>query len=185
MITVKKIIVSTDLSDASVPAIGYAMSLARAYNAELAVVHVLRTNELKGQFSQGYATEGLASPAGTPPISTGQVGLGDLFERKKPIIRAFVEQRLGIELSKAVTIKPVIKYGNVAKEIVAAAKEEKCDLIVMASQASRLSSLFRAKLTERVARQAPCPVLLIPPTAEVTTDKNERVPITLIEKWAA
>ena len=179
MITINKILVPTDFSDGSVPGIAYALSLAKDHHAELTVVHVLPTDAIKDQISQGFG-EGLAASTATP--STGL--MEDVFERKKQLVRAFVEQRLG-GLAKAVTFKPAIRYGKVVEEIIAAAKEEKCDLIVMASRGSRLSSLFRGRVSERVARHAPCPFLVIQPSAEITTENNERVPVTLLEKWAA
>jgi nucleotide-binding universal stress UspA family protein len=74
---------------------------------------------------------------------------------------------------------------SVVEEIVATAKEEQSDLIVTANQASRLRSLFHGRFSDQVAREAPCAVLLIPASANVTNDKNERVPLTLLEKWAA
>jgi nucleotide-binding universal stress UspA family protein len=183
MITIKRILVPTDLSSASVPTVGYASALAKAHQAELLVVHVLPTDAIKDQPSHGYP-EGLASPPGA--LSTvAQPDLEDLFERKKQLLRTFVEQRLGDGLIKMLVLKPVIRLGKVVEEIVATAKEERCDLIVTASQASRLRSLFRVRFTDQIARKAPCPVLLIPSSASVTTDKNERVPLTLLEKWAA
>ena len=74
---------------------------------------------------------------------------------------------------------------KVVDEIVSAAKELQSDVIVMTSHVSRLTRLFRGSFTERVIRKAPCPVLTILPSAEVRTDKDERVPVRLIDKWAA
>jgi nucleotide-binding universal stress UspA family protein len=183
MITINRILVPTDLSVASVPTVGYALALAKAQHAELSVLHVLPTDAIKDQLSHGYP-DGLAAPPGAPS-TVAQPNLDDLFERKKQLLRTFLEQRLGNGLVKTVTVKPVIRLGKVVEEIVATAKEEQCDLLVTANQASRLRSLFRGRFSDQVARKAPCPVLLIPSSANVTTDKNERVPITLLEKWAA
>ena len=41
MITLKKILVPTDLSNLSVPAVGYALSLAKLHDAEVSLLHVL------------------------------------------------------------------------------------------------------------------------------------------------
>ena len=182
MITINKILVPTDFSDSSVPGIAYAFSLAKDRQAELRIVHVLPTDVIKDQLSRGSG-EGFAAAAN--PAAAASSGLmEDVFERKKQFVRAFVEQRLG-GLAKVATFKPVIRYGKPVEEIIAAAKEEQCDLIVMASRGSRLSSLLRGRVSERVARHAPCPFLVIQPSAEITTENNERVPVTLLEKWAA
>jgi nucleotide-binding universal stress UspA family protein len=184
MITINRILVPTDLSIASVPTVGYALALAKAHHAELSVLHVLSTDVIKDQqLSHGYP-EGLAAAPGTPS-TIAQPNLDDLFERKKQLLRTFLDQRLGTALVKTATLKPVIRLGKVVEEIVATAKEEQCDLIVTANQASRLRSLFRGRFSDQIAREAPCPVLLIPSSANVTTDKNERVPLTQLDKWAA
>ena len=44
MLSIKKILVPTDFSDISVPAIGYAISLAKKNAAEVTVMHAFPTN---------------------------------------------------------------------------------------------------------------------------------------------
>jgi nucleotide-binding universal stress UspA family protein len=59
MIVIKKILVPTDLSNISLSAIGYAISLAKKHAAEVAVLHVLPSKAMEEQFAMGYVTEGL------------------------------------------------------------------------------------------------------------------------------
>jgi hypothetical protein len=67
----------------------------------------------------------------------------------------------------------------------AAAKEAQADVIVMMSQASPLRRFLGGSFIERTIRKAPCPVLTILPSAEIRTDKDERVPLRFIDRWAA
>jgi nucleotide-binding universal stress UspA family protein len=108
-----------------------------------------------------------------------------IFETKKRLIYDFLQQKVSLEILKSVKINSVVRFGKPVKEIVAAAKEEQSDLIVMASRGSGLARLFAGSVTERVARHAPCPVISIQPSAEVRTEHDDRVPVSLIDKWAA
>lgn len=185
MITVKKILAPTDFSVISVPAVGYALSLAKKLGAEVTVLHALPTEVMKEQFMKQYAPEDLAGPAAAPVGVTRQPDFDGIFERKKQVLLTFLEQRISNELLRAVKINPVIKIGKVAEEIVALAKEEQCDLIVMSSHGSRLQRLLHGSFTDRVILLAPCPVLSIQPWTEIRTEENKRVAVKLIDKWAA
>ena len=186
MITLKRILAPTDFSVITVPAIGYALSLAKELGAEVTVLHALPTEVMKEQFVDQYAAGDLAAPVAAPPVGLSRPpDLEGLFERKKQVLHTFLEQRISSDLLKAVKVHPVIKVGKVADEIVATAKEEQCDLIVMTSHGSRLRRLLHGSFTDRVILQAPCPVLSIQPWTEIRTEENKRVAVKLIDKWAA
>lgn len=185
MITLKRILVPTDFSTMTVPAIGYALSLAKGLGAEVTVLHTLPVEVLRQNFVNQYAPGDIAGPAAAPVGVAHQPDLEDLFERKKQVIHTFLEQRISTELLKTVKINAVVKIGKVAAEIVAVAKEEQCDLIVMTSHGGRLRRIFHGSFTDRVIRQAPCPVLSIQPWTEIRTEENKRMPVKLIDKWAA
>jgi nucleotide-binding universal stress UspA family protein len=184
MLTLKKILAPTDFSVITVPAIGYALSLAKALGAEVTVLHALPTEVMKEQFMNQFAPGELAG-AVAPVGVTRPPDLEGIFERKKQVLHTFLEQRISNELLRAVKVNPVIKIGKVAEEIVATAKEEQCDLIVMTSHGSRLRRLLHGSLTDRVIILAPCPVLSIQPWTEIGTEENKRVAVKLIDKWAA
>jgi nucleotide-binding universal stress UspA family protein len=184
MVTIKKILVPTDFSSISVPAIGYALSLAKDYGAEVSVLHALPIDVMKEHFSDRYAPGGLAAPP-EAPINVGQPDIENHFERKKRVLHDFLEQKIAPEILRAVKVNALVKMGKVVEEIVATAKEEQSDLIVMTSHGGRLRRLLHGSFTDRVVRQAPCPVLSIQPWAEIRTEENKRVPVSRIEKWAA
>jgi nucleotide-binding universal stress UspA family protein len=185
MITLKKILAPTDFSVITVPAIGYALSLAKELGAEVTVLHALPSEVTKDQVMNQYAAGDLAGPAAVPIGFTPPPDLEGIFERKKQVLHTFLEQRISNDLLRAVKVNPVIKIGKVAEEIVAVAKEEQCDLIVMTSHGSRLRRLLHGSFTDRVILQAPCPVLSIQPWTEIRTEENKRVAVKLIDKWAA
>ncbi|HEY3150333.1 MAG TPA: universal stress protein [Candidatus Binatia bacterium] len=185
MITLKRILAPTDFSIITVPAVGYALSLARELGGEVTVLHALPTEVMKEQFMNQIAPGDLAGPAAAPVGLTHQPDLEGIFERKKQVLHTFLEQRISSDLLRAVKVNAVIRIGKVAEEIVAVAKEEQCDLIVMTSHGSRLRRLLHASFTDRVILLAPCPVLSIQPWTEIRTEENKRVPVKLIDKWAA
>ncbi|HEU4342088.1 MAG TPA: universal stress protein [Candidatus Binatia bacterium] len=183
MILIKKILVPTDLSDISLPAIGFAISLAKKHAAEVTVLHILPRKAMKEPFAPAYVTEGLITSA---PIGAGlQPNLDGIFERKRRLIHDFLRQKMGPVIIKSVRINALVRVGKTVKEIMAAAKEEHADLIVMMSHRSGLTRLLRGTFTEWIVRRAPCPVLTIQPSAEVRTEQDERVPVKLMDKWAA
>jgi len=66
------------------------------------------------------------------------------------------------ELSPSLSIKPLVRRGKAAWEILNAAETLEADLIVMAKhQRSRLGRLLWGSTAPRVERHAPCPVLII------------------------
>jgi nucleotide-binding universal stress UspA family protein len=180
MINIKKILVPTDFSDLSVPAIGYATSLAKKNAAEVTVLHDFPTASVQEHFSRHYVTDGLVTPTGV----RHQPSLDSILEKKKWILNKFVQQNIGPEVLRGVKINSLVRFGKAVTEIVAAAKEEQSDLIVMASRGSGLARLFGGTITDRIARRAPCPVLSFQPLAEVRIKESRRVPIAFID-WAA
>jgi nucleotide-binding universal stress UspA family protein len=184
MISIKTILVPTDLSTASVPGIGYASSLAKDHDAEVVLLHVIPTEAMKEYFTGGYA-EGLGLPMENQSGVMRQPNVESIYETKKQILLGFLDQKIGTDLRKTIKVRPLVKLGKVVDEIIAAAKEEKCDLIVMTSQGGSLRRLFGGSITERIVRHAPCPVLSMQPSAEVRTEKDERLPVKLINRWAA
>jgi nucleotide-binding universal stress UspA family protein len=182
MIAIKKILVPADLTTLAVPAIGYAVSLAKEHHAEVMVLHAVPAEVLKQHFSQAYIPDGVLSPGGTHVPGRE---LETLTETKKQSLQNFLLHKIAPDLLRAVKITPLIRFGKVVDEIIAAAREEQCDLIVMTSHGSGLRHLFGGSFTDRVVRHAPCPVLSIQPSAEVRTSENNRVPAKLIDKWAA
>ena len=184
MITLSKILVPTDLSTVSVPALGYAASLAKTHEAEVLVLHVLPMESMKTHVTGGFGG-GLALPTETTLNVQRQPDIDGFYEQKKQRLLAFVQDKIGPELRQSVKIRPIVKLGKILEETIAAANEEQCDLIVITSEGGRLRHLFGKSITERLVRQAPCPVLSMQPSAYIRTEKDHRTEVKLIDQWAA
>ena len=184
MITIKRILVPCDLSTVSVPAIGYAISLAQDRDAEVILLNVQAIEAMKKHFTGGYA-EGVALTSGAPVAVQQQPDIDNFYEQKKQLLVAFAQQKIAPELRKAVKIRPLVKLGKIVEEILATAREEQCDLVVMASEGGRLRHLFGGTISERIVRYAPCPVLTMQPSAQIRFEKDQRLEVKQIAQWAA
>jgi nucleotide-binding universal stress UspA family protein len=78
-------------------------------------------------------------------------------------LRSFVEQNFAEIPSVRVTQK--VEFGTPENSIVETVKTEEVDWIIMATRGMRrgLSRIFLGSVTEEVIRNAPCPVVAIPP----------------------
>ena len=184
MIAIKKILVPTDLSDESLPAIGYAASLAKEHTAEIILVHTLPAKALNLS-SDAYLSGGIGAEGVAPIPTARRPVVENLFESRKQLLRNFLQQKIAPDLLRGIQITPLVRLGKLVEEIVSAANETQADIIVTTSQKPPFWHMFGGSFIERMIHKAPCPVLTILPSAEIRTDKDERVPIRLMDRWAA
>jgi nucleotide-binding universal stress UspA family protein len=150
----------TDFSDASEPALRVARSLARDRGARLILLHVVPLTALVGETASDLVEESRA--------------YRDALERlrarlDRPDLKEPVETRLA--------------WGDAAAEIVRAAAEFGCGLVVMGTHGrTGLGRLLMGSVAESVLRAADCPVLAVkaappaPPAAhERTTSESVSV----------
>ncbi len=143
MMKISRILHPTDLSESSALAMEYATALARQFNAELHLLHVI------------------SDPVVTvaPPIA-GFIPKGYHEE-----IRKHFEQ----ELKKLAEDQDLKTHARVSEgtpfvEIIRYAREEGIDLIVMGTHGrSGLMSLLIGSVAENVVRKSRCPVLTVHP----------------------
>ena len=136
MTTISKILFPTDYSSGSDYGLHYATSLARDNQASLLIGHVEEPPAMYGGGEMYY---------GVPEPDTA--ALTTMLEQVKPDDpQVRHEHRLIV--------------GNPADKIVAVAKEEQADLIVMGTHGrTGLVRLLFGSVAEAVVRRAPCPVL--------------------------
>jgi nucleotide-binding universal stress UspA family protein len=139
----QRLLVPVDFSDSSVRALRHAVDLAAESGGSLTIVHVV-------------------------PADYGLLGIGreesrDLDKslqrqgahRLRALADAHVRQNVPADLE--------VRRGRPAEEIVAAATESKCDLIVLSTHGhTGLDRYLIGSVADRVARLSPCPVLLMP-----------------------
>lgn len=142
----KKILFSTDFSKNSVPARIAAIEQAKAFEAELAILHVVNP-----------------SPLGYP-----------IFEEKIPVDMALlqrnIEESVREELDAVVEeCKPAVpvvngyyRTGDPAEEIVKFADEESVDLIAVGTHGwTGFKHLILGSTADKIVRTAKCPVLTV------------------------
>ena len=142
-ITVKKILVPTDFSPASRKSFFYALRFAENMGSEITLLHVLEP-------------ETPLTLAGRPAAAAfSEAEMADTEES----LRVLADSA---EAAGVAGIRSIVRTGVATHEIVEAAKELDVDLIVIATHGFTGWKHFAIGSTaERVARVAPCPVLVI------------------------
>jgi nucleotide-binding universal stress UspA family protein len=140
------VLVATDFSDPSLPAVAAAAAIARTTGAPLAILHCI---ELWPALS--------ALPAGPleAPVVMPQSQIDDY--------RRTVDTRLGDALARhGATGERVVTEGPADAAIVQAATTRRCGLVVIGTVGkSGLRRLLLGSVAEHVARRAPCSVLIV------------------------
>jgi len=147
MIEFTRILSPTDFSGSSIRSLAYAAALANWYNAQLTVLHVVPTFDpvpLPGDLGQPVHV--------VNPVPREQV----IDELHRTLERT--------TLSAAPTL--LADSGDPPTTIVDRALSIGADLIVMGTHGRRgFKRLLLGSVTETVLREAPCPVLTVPPRA--------------------
>jgi universal stress protein A len=139
---IRRVLVPTDFSPASGKALEYAFHFARLCDSEVTLLHVVDSPD--GLIGEPQAVS--PSTKGFEKSAT---------ENLNALIRASRFRRIA-------EAKPLLRRGVPTHEIVEAAKELDVDLIVIATHGFTGWRHFAIGSTaERVARAAPCPVLVV------------------------
>ncbi|HYG36518.1 MAG TPA: universal stress protein [Clostridia bacterium] len=134
--SLKRILVPVDFSECSKKALAYAVPFARQFKAELVLINVLSP----------YPVTPEMAPIGVEDFE------GAAIEMEK------VRELVG----EGVAVKTLLRKGSPHLEIFEAAKELEADLIILATHGrTGLAHLLLGSTTEKVVRQAPCPVLVV------------------------
>lgn len=140
----RKIILPTDGSEASRVAVEFGLELARFHGASVVITSVL---DLSGVYPVPMGAF-IAPGAVVPAVADESEEL--LARLKNEAIR------LGVTATTA------LRRGDPGQEIVALAKEEGADLILMAAhQHGRIAALLLGSVSQQILRDAPCPVQVI------------------------
>lgn len=149
MKSISKILIPVDFSECSRQAIDYGMFMADSFNATMELLHA------------------------TPPPS--YIPLDKMIwgekERQEHSIESYLHKAAKDEMQKFLQtfdeqhrqrLQPRVMVGEPTGAIVAAAKEDAVDLIVMGTHGRQgAAHVFMGSVAERVVRQAPCPVLTV------------------------
>jgi nucleotide-binding universal stress UspA family protein len=139
----KKICCAVDFADPSRVALMHAADLASRFEGELTVVHVLVP-------PPPAASDVLVSSRGVAAI--------EAEEAQETVAR----WRGEAERRSARPVRSLVLRGDPAASIVRHARDERCDLVVVGTHGrSGVARLVLGSVAERVARQSPCPVLVV------------------------
>jgi nucleotide-binding universal stress UspA family protein len=135
----KQILVPVDFSEGSRKALHYAILLARQFNAEITILHVMPV-----------------VPAGVSVWGNAKLEAA----QHEAVAKELSEWR---NAALGPTVKAVIRNGMSApQEIIGAADEANADLIIVGSHGrTGLARALLGSTAERIVRRAPCPVLVV------------------------
>ncbi len=138
MVFLKKILVTTDLSDFSLAAMEYATSLGTLYTSRLYLLHVI----------DGH--EGFHGKESHP--------------NNEEVRRKSFEEFVHVHVPPEIRITLVVKKGAAAEEISRFAEQEGIDLIVIATHGrTGLRHMLMGSVAERIVRSSGIPVLTVKP----------------------
>jgi len=151
---IKKILAPTDFSELSQAGVRYALHLAQALGAEVTIYHVVNYEEITA-YREWMEEGAMANSTFRPPQQ--------LLERCRLALDQFLKDHFS-DLMPWVKVHKKVELGVPYKNIVEEAKREGADLIVLATHGrTGLSHALLGSVTEKVVRNAPCPVLSIRP----------------------
>jgi nucleotide-binding universal stress UspA family protein len=145
MLTIRKILVPTDFSPNSERALELATEFAQRFDAELVLVHVL-------------------APPVYPAMTFGAAAasLPNIHEEVRRNITMQLEGLRDRLVARGLRARALVRDGSPFTEIVVAAQDEACDLVVIATHGhTGIKHLLLGSTAERVVRKAPCPVLTV------------------------
>jgi nucleotide-binding universal stress UspA family protein len=147
MIALRKILVPTDFGQLSAIALRYAKELARNFDAEVHVLHVVQD-----------------APTFTWKMPGVTVSTGYSFTDRQPTkVHANLEKVVTDAEHAHVRALPAIRRGVPLTEIVRYARAKDIDVIVMGTpeRGTLAHMLAGPTVTEKLVRKAPCPVLTV------------------------
>ncbi len=140
----KHVLATTDLSPESLSAVSYAGHLAKAEGAKLTILHVPHSTSL-------------AYTDFVPPID-----MMNIDTAIEDAAREELERWVRRHLKNVPKVEVLIRSGITHETICDVAREIGASVIVMATHGRKgLGHLFLGSVTERVLRDAPCPVLVL------------------------
>jgi nucleotide-binding universal stress UspA family protein len=161
----QRILVPVDFSDSSARALRHAAKQAAESGGSLIIVHVV-------------------------PADYGWLGIGrdelrdldrSLQQQASDRLRAFVNENVGDDVAADLEVR----VGQPAKQIVAAARDSKCDSIVLSTRGlTGLDRFLIGSVAHRVAQLAPCSVVLVRPGKRARQPKQKAPAVLRIKREA-
>ncbi len=144
MIHLQKILVPTDFSLPSQKALRYAIEFGKHFGCEVVLLHVVE----RPAFPPAFRSEGTAA--------------SELDAQQRAWAEGELAKMIREEVPSGVQARTILRGGMAASEVIAIAKSEEVDLIVMATAGQGfLQHMLMGSVAEKVVRKAPCAVLIV------------------------
>lgn len=154
MLHIRRILCPIDFSEASRHALAHAATMARWYDAAVTALHVR-----PAAFFVNPPIIMAAAPDTVIP------GITDL-----PQLQAQLTEWIAPLAAQGIDAEAIVIEGTPAARILDRARTLPADLVVIGSHGrAGIERLILGSVTERVVRQAPCPVMTVPPAAAATS----------------
>jgi nucleotide-binding universal stress UspA family protein len=151
MLQFNNVLCPIDFSETSIRALTYATALARWYDTQLEVLHVVPAFDHDG-----------------PPTHCDVAG-GTGPSREQLIVE--IERAISTAGASRLKSRALAEEGRAHEIIVCRARVLPADLLVMGTHGrSGVNRLLLGSVTEKVLRQVECPVLTVPPAAPVKAE---------------
>ncbi len=136
-----QIVVPTDFSEAAYAAMNHAVDVAKRFNSQITLTHVLETGAYQGIFSPSRKTE---------------------YDERENAMQKLQEDAHRLEMESGVEVAQAIESGRISEEIIKVVKEKDADLIIMGTHGvAGWAEFFVGSNAYKVVTQAPCPVLTV------------------------
>lgn len=148
MVTIQRILCPVDLSPISKLALQYAALIARWYRARIRVV--------------------LVEPTVMPPVEMAPMPmLGALTPEALAALKNRVDEFVA-DATRGLEVETIVREGLVVPEILANAEQWPADLAVLGTHGrGGFEHLVLGSVTEKLLRKLSCPILTVPPTADL------------------
>ena len=154
---INRIAVPTDFSESANLAIDHAVDIAKRFEADLVLIHVLENGAYQGIFSPSKKTE------------------YDELEHTKLHMQEFAHN---LEAKSGLNVSHYVVSGRIHEQIVAVSDDVEADVIVMGTHGvSGWEEFFVGSNAFKVVTQSSCPVLTIQQKASAKDLKNIILPI--------
>lgn len=166
---IKSILIPTDLSKHSRRALVYGVGLATNNEAKIMILHVARDLRAWAYIDDlAVLDPNLQSWPRDRVIAEATLDLNRFLDEHLP------------SLKNVTRVTKRIVQGSAPEEIVAAATEERADLVIMSPRRNhRLRHWFSGSITDQVTRLSPCPVLSVTEPLPSPSWRGRRYPVPL------
>lgn len=141
---IERILIPVDFSEYSKMALDYSIEFSKKFNSELILIYVIEPIVYPSDFGLGQ-------------IPINQVDF-EIQSRAESELKKLIEEKVPSELKASY----VVKTGKPFLEIISAAKEYDCDLIIIATHGhTGIEHILFGSTAEKVVRKSPVPVLTV------------------------